>query len=76
MNRAQYIRDTFSLHQDEHSGLWVAEWFRADGSLFAAKQHADRGALIRHVRADWGHFNFDDEARAFAEIFPPHEARS
>lgn len=29
---------------------------------------ADRETVAREARCHWGHFNFEDEARAFAEV--------
>jgi hypothetical protein len=65
--RVQYIRDHFKLNETP-SG-WEALWLRPDGSVFASLRHVERAEVRRLARARWGHFNFDDEAEAFAEIF-------
>jgi hypothetical protein len=67
--RAAYIRQSFSLRCE--AGVWVAR--SAWGSSISSD---DLAAVVSQARRRWGHFNFEDEARAFAEIFPAHLART
>lgn len=62
--RQRYIRTNYSLTQAP-DGTWVAR------CPYSTIKGADRAAVVRKARCEWGHFNFDDEAEAFAEIFPP-----
>lgn len=65
--RVQYIRDHFKL--SETPSGWEALWLRTDGSVFASFKHTDRVEVCYQARHRWGHFNWLDEAEAFAEIF-------
>jgi hypothetical protein len=69
--RIAHILSAFRIEQ--HSGGIRALWTRPDGSVFAAITGTDRSDVIRRARALWGHFNYDDEAEAFATIFPRRE---
>ena len=75
-NRAQYIRDHYSLRQDL-DGEWVARsrhsgineqtgepWYLNDEI-----RGTDRSDVARRARANWGHFNFEDEIVEFCKIF-------
>lgn len=66
--RDEQIRKTFSLQPTTYG--FEALWTRRDGSTFAAITGTDRAKVIRAARQSWGHFNYADEAEAFAEIFP------
>jgi len=66
--RAESIRKAFSLRTTATG--YEALWKRPDGSIFAAITGSSRAVVIRNARCNWGHFNFEDEAEAFAEIFP------
>jgi hypothetical protein len=80
-SRAQYIRDTYRLEVtktgwravNDASGInrQTGEPWR----VFATIEGVDRATVIRKARAHWGHFNFEDECRAFNEVFPPTHNR-
>lgn len=59
--RAEYVRKAYTLRFE--NGQWVA---RGPFTTIAGK---DRAWVVRKFRAQCGHFNFDDEARAFDETF-------
>jgi hypothetical protein len=73
--RARYIREHYRLEQtggvwravSEHGGVHAQTgktWHSRD-----VIEGPDRGEVTRQARCRWGHFNFEDEAQAFAEIF-------
>jgi len=65
--RVKYIRANYSLREGAEGG-----WIATGPSMICG---FDRAAVIRLARAKWGHFNFEDEAEAFDEIFPAQLAR-
>lgn len=68
--RQQYILKTFSLKQE--GNVWVARWANKDGTDFARIEGADKSRVVYEARCRWGHVNYQDEAEAFATIFPPY----
>ena len=66
--RAQYILDNYRFEQ-QPDGRWRAVTFY-QGRIFGEIIGPDREAVRREARCRWGHFNFEDEAEAFARIFP------
>lgn len=64
--RAQYILNNYRLEQ-------TAEGWRAvslyQGRVYSTIERSTREETCRKARCEWGHFNFEDEARAFATIF-------
>ena len=60
--RIAYIKSNYSLTLVD--GIWVAK------SPYSEIKGADHVRVRFEARCRWGHFNFEDEARAFAEIFP------
>jgi hypothetical protein len=83
-DRAAYIREHYALTSHVVSGqrvLWIATRHHTDRrtgfrKLLATIDGTDRDDVTRRARCEWGHFNFEDEAAAFAEIFSPTETRS
>ena len=65
--REQYIRDNYSLTPTADG--WRAE-NRYKGNVVSAFENKDKAEVIRRARCYWGHFNFEDEGRAFEAIFP------
>jgi len=65
--RAQYILDNYRLEQTTE-GWRAVTFFR--GKVLSEIVHAQKQETIREARSRWGHFNFSDEAEAFASIFP------
>jgi hypothetical protein len=65
--RIAYIRSHYKLEQVP--GGWRAQSLRTDGTVFAEYTRPTRDAVCYTARCQWGHFNFEDEARAFKEIF-------
>jgi len=59
--RADYVRKAYTLRFE--NGQWVAR------SPFVTIASHDRAEVVRKARANFGHFNFEDEARAFNETF-------
>lgn len=70
--RAVYVHRSYSLTQTPAG--WRAEVAGCLWSKNRVIEGADKAAVIGKFRALWGHFNFDDEARAFGQIFPAHAA--
>lgn len=64
--RAQYIRDNYFL-RETGEGFEAVAMYR--GAVVSRYSGPDRREVCRLARLNWGHFNFEDEARAFAEIF-------
>ena len=58
--RAAYIRENYSLKAEDE--FWVARW--PGGSITGV----ERDRVVRQFRCLAGHFNFEDEAEAFAEV--------
>ena len=48
-------------------GFEAVSLFR--GKIFSRFEGPDADALKRLARCQWGHFNFEDESRAFNTIF-------
>lgn len=68
--RQQYILRCFSLM---HNGnCWVALWKNLDGTEFARIEGDNKSQVVSQARCRWGHVNYQDEAEAFATIFPPY----
>ena len=70
--RALYVHRNHSLTQTATG--WRAEVTGCEWSKDRVVEGPDKAAVISKFRALWGHFNFDDEARAFGQIFPAHAA--
>lgn len=70
--RRYYILNTFGITQAFEGAPWVA-YRRSEpgGSVEASIANYDKIECICKARAWWGHFNYDDEMKAFSEIFPP-----
>ena len=66
-HRAAAILQQFKLTQTATG--WEATWLRPDGTVFSSYTDADKARLCRTVRCQWGHFNYQDEAEAFAKVF-------
>lgn len=66
--RAQYIKDSFRLYQTDNGYRAVSLY---KGREFSFVEGPVRAEVIREARRQWGHFNYGDEAEAFAEVFPP-----
>lgn len=67
--RAEYIRTHYALRPVGEIG-WEAVAFRSDGRTpYASFVRETREEVCRLARCHWGHFNFNDEAQAFGEIF-------
>ena len=66
--RAQYIVDNYRLEQTSNGWKAVSMY---NGRVFAQYECLTREECIRKARCQWGHFNYSDEAEAFATIFPP-----
>ena len=66
-DRVAYIKTHFMLKQ-VGPDMWEAIWDHPPGKSVIIGATKER--VCREARAWWGHFNFDDEAIAFAEIFP------
>ena len=71
--RAQYIRDHYKLERtadgwravSNHGGISNGRAWHSHSEI----TDSNRATLIARVRREWGHFNFEDEAEAFAEVF-------
>jgi len=63
-SRVAYIRDNFSLNYYSDNQEWIAAW-----KGFCTFTSKDKAYVISKARREWGHFNFEDESEAFAEIF-------
>lgn len=66
--RAQWIKANYSLTQ-QADGQWVAEVKGCEWSEHRRIVGADRAKVVREFSCRWGHFNYQDEAAAFYEIF-------
>lgn len=73
--RAEYIKTHYSLRPLADTLLpkrqgWQAIAYKRDGRTIDDQiVGLDRSEVCREARCRWGHFNFEDEARAFGEIF-------
>lgn len=65
-NRAAAIKSHFILRATTEG--FEALWLRPDGTVFSRYTNTDRAKLVSTVQCQWGHFNYEDEARAFAEV--------
>jgi len=67
--RSDYIHANYSLSCA--AGIWTARspYDEIDGPGFGPISGPNRAEVVREARCRWGHFNFDDEARAFDAIF-------
>lgn len=73
-DRRDYIRRTYRLETIVDASQvrgYRAVYQRPDGSVFSSIEGTSRVEVVRIARCRWGHFNFNDEAEAFAEVFPP-----
>lgn len=68
--RAAFVLANYSLTQTPTG--WRAEVAGCLWSAHRVIEGADKAAVIGKFRAHWGHFNYEDEARAFGQIFPAH----
>lgn len=67
MPRAEYIKANYTLTQDA-VGTWIGRsWF--EGRCVSMFADASKSLVVDHCRRHWGHFNYQDEAEAFGEIF-------
>lgn len=67
--RAAYIRSHYTLTTEGDES--VARMLSSDGSRTVSEFRGTRPHVIFEARRHWGHFNYADEAEAFASIFPP-----
>lgn len=65
--RAQYVLDNYRLEPYEGGWRALMSW---PGGKWQVIEGANRTEVVNKARSHWGHFNFQDEAEAFDEIFP------
>lgn len=66
--RARHILGAYRLETDGKI-YRATSWFQ--GRVMSSIEHDRLECTIAEARCQWGHFNFRDEAEAFATIFPP-----
>ena len=69
-HRAELIRSHYTLTQDTRTGRWAATWLTPYGTIQASITGRDQTDVCGRARMTFGGFALDDEAAAFAEIFP------
>jgi hypothetical protein len=73
--RAKYVREHYRLERtpdgwravSEHGG--INSQTGEPWSSYTEITGPDRDKVVREARCRWGHFNFEDEARAFNAVF-------
>jgi hypothetical protein len=65
--RAQWIKANYRFEKTSTGYRFTVAG--CDWSSNRVIEGADREAVEHKARCHWGHFNFEDEARAFREIF-------